>query len=42
MRATEREEEENQRELDELRRFKADHENAGEAKYPKRPPHRRR
>lgn len=41
-RAMGREEEEHQRELDELRRFKADHENAGEPKYPKRPPHRRR
>ena len=41
MRATEREEE-HHRELDELRRFKADHESEGAPKYPKRPPHRRR
>ena len=42
MRATEREEEEHHRELDELRLFKADHESEGAPKYPKRPPHRRR
>lgn len=41
-RATEREEEEHQRELDELRRYKADAEREAAAKYPKRPPHRRR
>ena len=41
MRATEHEEEEHQRELDELRRFKAEHEH-DPPKYPKRPPHRRR